>query len=189
MSGRRKRWKRCRKIPINGRYNREERDALTRSKGREGGKEENVGKKSRRRMNYRGASKDGTYGSKNRNQSHWLKAAWPEKRENIWRAELPGSSMSTCLPLPSPDSRLSFSLFLISLSPLLYVSSSPSFFYFSFSRRFVHLLQGKGARRAHALVVLLPLSLARAPNQYAVESRFTQIRPRTFSSSYGEAVR
>lgn len=111
-------------------------------------------------MDYRGASKDGTYGSKNRNQSHWLKAAWPEKRERervpgplaagCWRAELPGPSMSTCLPLPPPDSRLSLSLFLISLSPLLYVSSSFSFFHFSLSRGFVHLLQG-GGRRAHAL--------------------------------------
>lgn len=111
-------------------------------------------------MDYRGAWKDGTYGSKNRNQSHWLKAAWPEKRESTWpagcwRAELPGSSMSTCLPLPPPDSRLSLSLFLISLSLLLYVSLSSSFSCFSSSssssRGFVHLFS-KGARRAHALV-------------------------------------
>lgn len=83
-------------------------------------------------MDYRGASKDGTYGSKNRNQSHWLKAAWPEKRESTWpadcwRAELPGSSMSICLPLPPP---FSFLLFLNSLSSLLHVSLSPSFFPF-----------------------------------------------------------
>lgn len=52
-----------------------------RERNREG---EGEGKKSRRRMDYRGASKDGTYGSKNRNQSHWLKAAWPEKRESTW---------------------------------------------------------------------------------------------------------
>lgn len=36
-------------------------------------------------MDYRGTSKDETYGSKNRNQSHWLKAAWREEREYLAR--------------------------------------------------------------------------------------------------------
>lgn len=48
-------------------------------------------------MDYRRASKDGTYGSKNRNQSHWLKAAWPteregeRERENLARALVAGA--------------------------------------------------------------------------------------------------
>lgn len=98
-------------------------------------------------MDYRGASKDGTYGSKNRNQSHWLKAAWPEKRESTWpadcsRAELPGSSMSICLPLP-PDSRpsLSFLFYLFLLFTFLYLLLSP----------LADLFISKEARRAHAL--------------------------------------
>lgn len=88
-----------------------------------------------------------------------------------WRAELPGSSMSTCLPLPPPDSRPSLSFFLISLSHLLHVSLSSSFFCLSSSRGFVHLLQGGPPRRAaRTLLLLLPLSLARAPNQPIRES-------------------
>jgi len=54
-----------------------ERDAIEgegRARG-QAGRWEDEGKKNRRRMNYRGTSKDETYGSKNRNQSHWLKAA------------------------------------------------------------------------------------------------------------------
>ena len=155
-------------------------------------------------MDYRRASKDGTYGSKNRNQSHWLKAAWPTERQRkregggggeeeriwpagCWRAELPGSSMSTCLPLPPPDSRLSLSFFF-----LISIFFSLHFFIFFF---LVLLLLSRicssppGKPTARTLLLLLPLSLARAPNRYAVESRFTQIHPRTPSSSCGEAMR
>lgn len=130
----------------------ERRDALTRSKGRE----ERDGGECRKKE----SKKDGLP----RSFEGWN--LWKQKQKPVslaqgclarwllaagcWRAELPGPSMSTCLPLPPPDSRLSLSLFLISLSPLLYVSSSFSFSYFSLSRGFVHLLQG-GGRRAHAL--------------------------------------
>lgn len=88
IAGRRKQRGRSRKIPIDERHIGKERDALTRSKGqakkeRERERErKGEEKKNRRRMDYRRVSKDGTYGSKNRNQSHWLKAAWPEKRES-----------------------------------------------------------------------------------------------------------
>lgn len=104
-----------------------------------------------------------------------------------WRAELPGPSMSTCLPLPPPDSRLS-----------LFPSFSALYLlFFTFLRLFLTptspcladlFISSRGEGAARTLLLLLPLSLARAPNRYAVKSRFTQIRPRT-PSSCGEAVR
>lgn len=117
----------------------------------------------------------------------------PEKRESTWpagcwHAELPGSSMSTCLPLPPPDSRPSFSFFLI----LSFFSSSRFFiFFFPLLLLLLSRICSSPPRgpTARTLLLLLPLSLARAPNRYAVESRFTQIRPRTPSSSCGEAMR
>lgn len=62
------------------------------------------------------------YGSKNRNQSHWLKAAYP--REYLVEAEpreprLPGLSVSTCLPLPP------IPLFLLHPASLLPPALSP----------------------------------------------------------------
>lgn len=138
-NGRGKQRERNRKIPIDERRRGKE----TRSKGRarrgQAGRWEDEGKKNRRRMNYRGASKDETYGSKNRNQSHWLKAAWRrEKREREREkeeypgpltAELPGSPMSTCLPLP-PDFPVFLSLIFIPSLPSfsLFLSSSVRFF-------------------------------------------------------------
>lgn len=124
-------------------------------------------------MDYRGASKDGTYGSKNRNQSHWLKAAWPEKRESTWpadcwRAELPGSSMSICLPLPPPDSRPSLSFLLISLSSLLHVSLSSSF---SSSRGFVHLQEGPPRTRFCCCCYLYPWPVHQTDTRRRVVSR------------------
>lgn len=86
-------------------------------------------------MDYRRVSKDGTYGSKNRNQSHWLKAAWLEKRESTWTrwllSYLDRPWVPVCLYLLISTS-LSFYLsrpFLLPLSLplfLLFVSSSSS---------------------------------------------------------------
>lgn len=171
-------------------HQREERRANTIEETRREGKRENVGKKSRRRMDYRGGWKDGTYGSKNRNQSHWLKAAWPEKRESTWpagcwRAELPGSSMSTCLPLPPPDSRLSLSFPLSHLS----VSSSLRFFIFFFlllllllllSRICSSLLQG-GPPRARSCVCccyLYPWPVHQTDTRRVVSRKFARERLR-----------
>lgn len=76
------------------------------------------------------------YGSKNRNQSHWLKAAWPrEEYLARWRAELPGSPLSTCLPLPPIPASLFLSfpgLSLLSVPSPPRLSSSARFFVFFF---------------------------------------------------------
>lgn len=128
-------------------------------------------------MDYRGASKDGTYRSKNRNQSHWLKAAWAEKRESTWpagcwRAELPGSSMSTCLPLPPPDSRLSLSFFLI----LSFFSSSRFFIFFFpllllLSRICSSPPRGPTARARSCCCYLYPWPVHQTDTQWRVVSR------------------
>lgn len=104
-------------------------------------------------MDYRGASKDETYGSKNRNQSHWLKAAWPEKRESTW----PAAGALSYLDRPWVPVCLYLLLILASLFP-----SFSSLFLLFFT--FLYLLlspapppladlfiSSKGARRAYAL--------------------------------------
>lgn len=102
------------------------------------------GKKSRRRMDYRGASKDGTMEAKTETS---LTGSRLPGRESTWPTgalELPGSSVSTCLPLPSIllSLFLSFSRFLLLFLPsrlLLSISSSSSFS-FSFSSSPLSLL-------------------------------------------------
>lgn len=102
------------------------------------------GKKSRRRMDYRGASKDGTMEAKTETS---LTGSRLPGRESTWPTgalELPGSSVSTCLPLPSIllSLFLSFSRFLLLFLPsrlLLSISSSSSFS-FSFSTSPLSLL-------------------------------------------------
>lgn len=81
-----------RKIPIDGRHGdeRKERDAPTREI------EGTCGTRTRRELGRREkeSKKDGlprslegwNYGSKNRNQSHWLKAAWPREYLARWSA-------------------------------------------------------------------------------------------------------
>lgn len=109
-------------------------------------------------MDYRGASKDETYGSKNRNQSHWLKAAWPEKRESIW----PAVGALSYLDRPWVPVCLYLLLILASLFPsfLSLFSSFSSLFLLFFT--FLYLLLSapppladlfisKEARRAYAL--------------------------------------
>lgn len=141
------------------------------------------GKKSRRRMDYRGASKDGTMEAKTETS---LTGSRLPGRESTWPTgalELPGSSVSTCLPLPSIllSLFLSFSRFLLLFLPsclLLSISSSSSFS-FSFSSSpfpsypFSRVCPPR--RRPAAALLLLPLSLART-TPIRAESRFTQIR-------------
>lgn len=123
------------------------------------------GKKSRRRMDYRGASKDGTMEAKTETS---LTGSRLPGRESTWPTgalELPGSSVSTCLPLPSIllSLFLSFSRFLLLFLPsrlLLSISSSSSFS-FSFSssplslltpsREFAHLGGGPPRRSCYYL--------------------------------------
>lgn len=88
------------------------------------------GKKSRRRMDYRGASKDGTMEAKTETS---LTGSRLPGRESTWPTgalELPGSSVSTCLPLPSIllSLFLSFSRF----PPPLSSFSSSSIYFFLF---------------------------------------------------------
>lgn len=88
------------------------------------------GKKSRRRMDYRGASKDGTMEAKTETS---LTGSRLPGRESTWPTgalELPGSSVSTCLPLPS----ILLSLFLpfSRFSPPLSSFSSSSIYFFLF---------------------------------------------------------
>ena len=140
-------------------------------------------------MDYRRASKDGTYGSKNRNQSHWLKAAWPTERQR--KRERGGGEGKKRESGPLVAGALSYldrpwvpvclylllilvSLFLSSFSSLssfLYISSSSSFSCFSFSRGFVHLLQGSPPRARSCCCYLYPWPVHQTDTQWRVVSR------------------
>lgn len=123
------------------------------------------------------------YGSKNRNQSHWLKAAYPrEYLASVQRQQLeprlPGLPVSTCLPLPP----ILFLLLIVHHSSSFY-SFFPSPFILCFVLFFVSIFLIPSFLSPHesalvqggpSITLLPPLSLVRStPIRGVVSRKFT----------------